>query len=57
MAASGRLHARVLGAGSGGIARARVVKPTAAADGGIVVLLEVGVVVASGLLLGVRSYS
>ena len=35
MAASGRLRARVLGAGSGGIVRARVVKPTAAAGGGV----------------------
>ena len=35
MAASIRLRARVFGAGSGGIVRARVVKPTAAAGGGV----------------------
>ena len=35
MAASGRLRARVLGVGSGGIARTRVVKPTAVPGGGV----------------------
>jgi len=35
MVASGPLRARVLGAGSGGIAPARVIKPTAAAGGGV----------------------